>query len=401
MAKNELSPKEIDAALNELEAQINALRIAYDKYFMGADRRPPEMKHKDVVRMMHNLEHRTFIRQTALKFRLRSLSQRFNTYNMYWNRIMRQIEAGTYTRDVQRGKRREERRAKREQRQEELEAAMQIERDEQGAISLGDLDFDMDSIDLGSFQKELEHMDSAGSFDTAPPPAQPTPQPARQPAHTPAPQPHQTQPPASAPVSEDRRAAKIRELQAKLGISSAPQPAAAGAPAQSRAQPPSEQSRRSKLEDMKRKLQARKESSTMASGAQAAGVNELPTQGASVDQLRRLRADKERMQRHAASQQRPAASQQRPTTGTRNRVIQRNSAGGGGGNQDASVQRVYRNLIEAKRRCNESTDNLSYESVARSMAQQRDRLRSSHGAKDVDFKVVIKNGRAFLKPEPK
>ncbi|MEM1347294.1 MAG: MXAN_5187 C-terminal domain-containing protein [Myxococcota bacterium] len=377
MAKNDLSPKEIEFALNELEAQIKALRVAYDQYFMGVDRRPPELKHKDVVRMMHTLEHRTFIRQTALKFRLRSLSQRFNTYNSYWNRIMRQIEAGTYVRDVQRGKRREQRRAARVDRQEELEAAMGIERDEQGAIALGDLDFDMNSIDLGSLQEELEQLDARGTFDAR------APELVREPVHAHALQSHHTRPPS--PPNENR-AMKLSELQQKL---SSPHGALSSAP-----RPSSEQSRRAKLEDIKRKLQARQSASTMESGAQAAGVHELPTQGASVDRLRRLRADKERMQRATASRQ---AS---PPSSNRNRVIQRNTAS----NTDSgnpNVQRVYRNLLEAKRRCNESTDTLSYESVARSMAQQRDRLRSSHGAREVDFKVVIKNGRAFLKPEPK
>ena len=65
------------------------------------------------------------------------------------------------------------------------------------------------------------------------------------------------------------------------------------------------------------------------------------------------------------------------------------------------MQQVYRNLVEAKRRCNEPTENLTYESVARSMAQQRERLKQTHNANDVDFKVVIKSGRAYLKPEPK
>ena len=69
--------------------------------------------------------------------------------------------------------------------------------------------------------------------------------------------------------------------------------------------------------------------------------------------------------------------------------------------RDEQVERVYRNLMEAKRRCNEPTSNLTYEAVARSMHEQRSRLQSGQGARDVDFKVVIKDGRAFLKPEPK
>jgi len=35
------------------------------------------------------------------------------------------------------------------------------------------------------------------------------------------------------------------------------------------------------------------------------------------------------------------------------------------------------------------------------MQTQRDQLRQSRGAADVDFQVVVKDGRAFLKPVPK
>ena len=43
----------------------------------------------------------------------------------------------------------------------------------------------------------------------------------------------------------------------------------------------------------------------------------------------------------------------------------------------------------------------TFEAVKQSMEQQRDRLRQSHGARDVDFQVVIKDGKAYLKPETK
>src|SRR5262249_40879061 len=45
-------------------------------------------------------------RNTALRFRFNQLVQRYTTYNTYWQRITRQIEEGTYKRDVLRAKRR-------------------------------------------------------------------------------------------------------------------------------------------------------------------------------------------------------------------------------------------------------------------------------------------------------
>ena len=42
------------------------------------------------------------IRNTGLRFKFQTLIQRFNTYQTYWMRISRQIEQGTYRRDVMR-----------------------------------------------------------------------------------------------------------------------------------------------------------------------------------------------------------------------------------------------------------------------------------------------------------
>ena len=46
------------------------------------------------------------ISNTALKFRFHSLIQRFTTLKTYWDRVQRQIEEGTYRRDLQRMQRR-------------------------------------------------------------------------------------------------------------------------------------------------------------------------------------------------------------------------------------------------------------------------------------------------------
>ena len=41
-----------------------------------------------------------YISNTATKFKKDSVIAQFNSYNQYWNRILRQIEEGTYVRDV-------------------------------------------------------------------------------------------------------------------------------------------------------------------------------------------------------------------------------------------------------------------------------------------------------------
>lgn len=376
--KEGLSPAEIDARLQEFEHRIEELKHEYEMYFNGISRRPPETLFKQVSRLHRQLEYKTFIRNTAQKFRLRSLVQRFSSYKQYWERIRRQIEEGTYVRDIKKAQRRQ-------QRQEERE-------DVPDAF---DLDLDMDAIDnLDMFAQQV-------SDDIATRREQPAPAPQPVPAHPAAPAaPQPARPTANFAERPKTRADKIRELQAKLGIpatgevDSAPRPAAVAQAAQPSAA--EHDSRKDKLAAMKRRLESRTRGQKVRSGAEQAGVSGgQAVRGASVDRLKQLRADKDRIERMRASGgQKPA--RQAPA-GNQRRVIQRHKGGG----DDDQVRKVYRNLIEAKKRCNESTNNLSYESVARSMKKQRDRMRETHGARDVDFKVVIKDGKAFLKPEPK
>ena len=40
------------------------------------------------------------IRNTGLRFKLETAIQRYNTYQQYWQRIVREIENGTYQRDL-------------------------------------------------------------------------------------------------------------------------------------------------------------------------------------------------------------------------------------------------------------------------------------------------------------
>src|SRR5690606_15943314 len=101
MAKEALNQGEIETLLNELETKMNRLRTVYEQYFMGIERTPPTTLRKEVFRIVQRMEN-VYIRNTAQKFRLRSLVQRFNSYKSYWGRVERQIEEGTYQRDINR-----------------------------------------------------------------------------------------------------------------------------------------------------------------------------------------------------------------------------------------------------------------------------------------------------------
>ena len=73
----------------------------------------------------------------------------------------------------------------------------------------------------------------------------------------------------------------------------------------------------------------------------------------------------------------------------------------GPGISDDKLRAVYDAYVTAKRRCQEDTSKLSFESVAGNLRKQVPELMRQHNAKAVEFKVVIKDGKATLKAVPK
>jgi aspartate ammonia-lyase len=65
------------------------------------------------------------------------------------------------------------------------------------------------------------------------------------------------------------------------------------------------------------------------------------------------------------------------------------------------MRALYDAYVVAKKRCNEDTSRLTFDSVARSVNKQIPELMTRFQAKAVDFKVVIKDGKAMLKAVPR
>src|SRR3954470_10864087 len=92
---------EIDVALDELEKRLERLRSLYEQYFIGIEKIEPSVPRQDVDRRIHALR-KTQIRNTAKRFKLQNIIQRYNAFQQYWVRICREIENGTYHRHVAR-----------------------------------------------------------------------------------------------------------------------------------------------------------------------------------------------------------------------------------------------------------------------------------------------------------
>src|SRR5262245_30400515 len=100
-----MDQRQFEATLSDAEIRLKRLRTLYDQWFHGLERAEPQVQRAEVDRLIMDLR-RAQPRNTALRFRFNQLVQRYTSYNTYWQRITRQIEEGTYKRDVLRAKRR-------------------------------------------------------------------------------------------------------------------------------------------------------------------------------------------------------------------------------------------------------------------------------------------------------
>jgi hypothetical protein len=79
--------------IRRLEQDIMKLKAAYDQYFAGIERRPPEKLAARVAKEVRTLTS-TVMTNTALRFRSQQAISRYNTYHQFWQRNLREIEEG-------------------------------------------------------------------------------------------------------------------------------------------------------------------------------------------------------------------------------------------------------------------------------------------------------------------
>lgn len=100
----QLTREGIEARLGEMEKKMDRLRSMYESFFMGMERIPPDTLRREMNRMMLEMQQ-VPIGNSSLRFRFQSLSQKWVLQSTYWNRTMREIEAGTFRRDMARTQR--------------------------------------------------------------------------------------------------------------------------------------------------------------------------------------------------------------------------------------------------------------------------------------------------------
>ena len=77
-----------------------------------------------------------------------------------------------------------------------------------------------------------------------------------------------------------------------------------------------------------------------------------------------------------------------------------NGGGGAPGMSDERMRRLYNVYMQAKKRTGERS-NISFESLKKQLNKQIPAIKKKHNCQNVDFKVVLKNGKAMLKAVPK
>ena len=82
----------------KLEQQLSELISKYEQYFIGLEKREPLQLLGDVEKLVRR-HTGTPINNTMYKHRFTMLVARLNTYREHWNRILRLMEEGRYSRD--------------------------------------------------------------------------------------------------------------------------------------------------------------------------------------------------------------------------------------------------------------------------------------------------------------
>jgi hypothetical protein len=283
-----MTPKEFEIILSDAEVQLSRIKHLYEQWFQGIERIEPQIPRKQFDRMLHVLR-KGQPRNTALRFRFQTLIQRYTTLQTYWRRIGRQIEEGTYRRDLLRARRRREAaRAEREaERKRQSNGPLELDPSE---------DVNVDAL----IEQASDRMDE---LLQAPKPGTGT---------------------KSLDLDESNAAR-------------APKPApASDMPAATFGKPKSRRpvSPRQRVNDVS--APARKSAPPIAARAKGPG--------------------------------------------------------------DARMRQIYDSYVDAKRKNNERTDKIDYETVAKSLKKMVPKLDRKHKGKRIDFTVVVKDGKVGIKP---
>ena len=340
-----MEQSDVEKLIGELELAVDRLRSLYEQYFVGIEKIEPQVPRKDVDRRIYALRKEQ-IRNTALRFRFQMVLQRYNTYQTHWQRICREIENGTYKRHMIRAQRRfGSVRPPRGPSEAPPPPLVQP-----GAPLAPDLRAELAEL-VRDFSSPPARVAAAGLASKPLSPPRPPPMPAIGPPKSPL-------------------AGKASILPPRPGVAGTQvPPAAPAAPVWKKVAAP--------LALQPRPAPAAQKPVAAAPVVAPAASPSPPLSPAQTPP--------------------PAQAPPRPPPPAVAPVVQAKPVPALVDLTEERMRQLYSELVETKRRQNESTAAITYQSVAKSLLESSDRLRKKHG-RSVDFEVMIKDGKAVLRP---
>jgi hypothetical protein len=344
--------KECDA----FEEEVAALKHAYEQYFLGFEKKPPLRQHEELKRRLNQFRARPH-RIVAVKFRVGSLQQKFQTYERLWERTLKEIENGTYKRDVLRA----QKRAKAvEPRRKSGPDVLEADGDSlEAAMAAAAAAVEQRTAPQLPKVPPLAGLPPVGLPKVAPvtgglPPVPPL-------GGLPKVSPASGSFPAVAPVG---------------GLPKVP-PASGSFPA---------------VPPIGGLPKVSPVSGSFPAVAPVGGLPKVPPASGSFPAVAPP-AGLPKLPPVGGLPKVPQAAPPRPAAAA--------APGGGSELSDAKMRAVYDAYVSAKRQGGEDTSKMSYESVAQSLRKQVPEILAKTKAKSVEFKVVVKDGKAQLKAVPK
>ncbi len=90
--------KEYEEDLAAIAQRVERMRVHYQSYFMGLEKRPPLLLREQFDRFVRE-SCLNEARRATYKFRFQAQLQRYRTLAVYWDRVMRDLEEGRATRE--------------------------------------------------------------------------------------------------------------------------------------------------------------------------------------------------------------------------------------------------------------------------------------------------------------
>jgi len=425
--------EEIGRLIGELENRVERLRSLYEQYFMGIERIEPLTLRKDVERRLWALRKEQ-IRNTGLRFKLETTIQRYNTYQQYWQRIVREIEAGTYQRDLGRAAQRFGDNvvtafARRRQKLYEKGLEKKVGRDALRRTGPGasqappaeEAIEDAPPSSNESLDVTFEDSEAAEAAVVAaaaapvppapmPPPPPPVPhEPLELEISEPAPPPPPRSPAAVPRAPFGAAASDPRRVTGPAAVPAARPPAAPQRPVAAGAPPVAPHAINPGPARPAQASGAAPPAYAVPPGAAAKPAPPPPrsplasSPGVGTSQAKPVAAPKPAAPA-ALSAPKPAAAAAPAVPPARPPSLSRPDGpapavlSDDNGLSPIRMRQIYGQFVEAKRKANESTAAVTYEKIASNLESVAKELRAKHNARSVDFEVVMKNGKPVLKP---